>query len=59
LARVKAGTILHRWHGWGRKETKLVGKRLVGLNAETGVDQWPVLTVDLRHLGLDDLILSV
>ena len=59
MARVEAGTILNRWHGWGEKVTKLVGGRLVELDAETGVGQWPVLNADLRHLGLDDLILSV
>ena len=28
LARVEAGTMFYRWHGWGAKDTKLVGGRL-------------------------------
>lgn len=43
----------------GRSEQNWWGKRLVELDAETGVDQWLVPTADLRHLGLEDLILSV
>jgi len=38
-------------------ETKLVGERhgkVAEPQAETGVDQWPVQTVDLRRLGLDN-----
>lgn len=55
LARVEAGTMFNRWHGWGTKDTKPGGGRLVESEAETGVDQWSVPIVDPRHLDIDAL----
>lgn len=52
-------TIHNRWHGWEKEGYKTGGGRLVELDAETVVDQWPVPNADLRNLDNDNLVSSV
>ena len=57
LGRHNTQSLARPWAG-GKQETKQV-EELVELDAETGVVQWPVPTVDLRYLDNDNLVLSV
>ena len=58
LARVKAGTIVQSLARLGKERQQNWWEgNTCGVGAETGVDQWPVPNVDLRHLDIDTLTL--
>ena len=59
LARVEAGTIVQSLARLGKERQQNWWEgNTCGVGAETGVDQWPVPTVDLRHLDIDTSTLS-